>query len=652
MKYFRPSLNRLGKAASLASLATGLAWGAAGIASAQILPTSPAPDPTCVVEPLEFDHWFANNQPGPNVPVSPADSITFQPDNNCRFYNWSEHMFLWLTSPATGAYSGSRVFNSSVFYQVRGGKMVKQTAGAPLNLALRAAQAGPDGLPVVIDTAGHLREFVAAPGKSGLTALRALGGQGPAGIASVEAGSGGKAVFLDAKGHSIKFTPKITAAMLPQKLGRLAPLGAPPSGKIALSSASARQQIANTLTAEHVLIEVSTAKGPVFVEAGTGIVDNLEPGQAGGNGVLISQQNSVIFYETLVNDVYAWYLTGRNTQGGIAPLYVANQPSTYGLFPTTAADLQAIEAFAGSHGGPSSFPDGNALAMEIKLSWVDATTLPNGGQGYITAQANVPVYTPNGKNTDWAPTGSHIIRVALVGVHVVGSANGHPEMIWSTFEHQGNTPLATYQYNSGGNAVTVPQTTTGSWLFSSNGAAGPYNTEVAQYCPAGSPAACPPGHIIASTTAGPAGIVATDILREKPWGVGSNGIPNQEDATPAAANTEIVSIDTNIRSQLTKAGASNDPRFNYLFIGSTWTFGGGEPNGSYPTDPKSDGSGADEIGSSLLLNSTMETFQQGADTTYQSGHNCFFCHSATGTDQQVKANTNVSHIFSSLSPLQ
>lgn len=631
MKYLRKLPKHLGKMAGLACAVAGFAAGTAG---AQVLPVNPPPNMTCVVPPAEFSSWFTTH-PGLNQPVEPADSVALNTSNNCSFYKWSEQMFLWLTSPATGPYQGSRVFDSQIFYQLNGSKLVAQNPLGPLNLALRAAQVGPDGLPVILDAQGHLREFVTAPSNAGITTLTATSGNRLAHVAMVKAGSNGKAMFLNAQGKPLALTPRVTASMLPQSLGRLVHFAAPPKGVAALSAADERAQIARALTAKKVLIQIVTSKGPVFVEAGTSIIDNLGPGQAGGNGVLISQQKSVIFYETLVNDVYAWYLTGRKTQNGIAPFYVSTNPATYGLFPTTAADLQAIVNFSKAHGGPATFPDANALAIEAKLSWVEASTLPNGAAGYITAKAFVPVYNTSNP-LDWVPAGSKLTTVALVGTHVVGSTKGHPEMVWATFEHQANSPLATYQYNSGSQVITVGQNTTGNWLFSANGAAAPFNAELAKYVSSNM-------HIIAATTA-PIG--PSNILREKPWGVASNGIPNQEDATPAAANTEIISIDTNLQALLKAAGASTDPRYNYLMIGATWTFGGGEPNGAYPTNPGV----ADEIGTSMLANSSMETYQQGTDTTYQTGTNCFSCHTSSGTNPSVKADTFVSHIFGTTDP--
>jgi hypothetical protein len=99
-------------------------------------------------------------------------------------------------------------------------------------------------------------------------------------------------------------------------------------------------------------------------------------------------------------------------------------------------------------------------------------------------------------------------------------------------------------------------------------------------------------------------------------------------------------------------------------IGSTWTFGGGEPSGPYPKNPSNPTNppAFNEIGTSMLFNSTMETFQQGKDSTYQaSSNNCFACHSVVKgkdskgikipPDPKTKANTSVSHIFGSVNPL-
>jgi hypothetical protein len=77
---------------------------------------------------------------------------------------------------------------------------------------------------------------------------------------------------------------------------------------------------------------------------------------------------------------------------------------------------------------------------------------------------------------------------------------------------------------------------------------------------------------------------------------------------------------------------AGDVRNNYFMMGATWTIGGASPNGS------------NQVGTNRLANTTMETFQQGADNTTTNGSsNCFFCHT---TNQ-----TGVSHVFNALKKL-
>ncbi len=638
MKHLRSSCSRSSwlRAGGIVGLAASLAAGIAGAAGAQVLP--PSPDPTCTVPQQDFTGWF-KSKPGLNQPVNPANSLGLDTSNNCNFYKWSAQMFLWLTSPDAGTLHDKRVLRSEAFYRLDQGNLIKQDGILARNLSLSATKFGPDGLPFVLDAKGHLREFVTVPDRAGLTAGNALGAEGTAEIAAVRAGAGGKAEFLNAEGKPIQtFAPKVTAGMLPQQLGRLAGLAAPTTTSGAPGATSERQQIADALTAKKVLMKIATRTGPVFVEAGSGDIVTLSPGQAGDHGVLVSQNDAIVYYEVLVNDVYAWYLTGRKTPNGIAPTYDADDPATFGLFPTSQPDLTAIFDFAKKHGGPSSLADGNALAVEVKLAWVEAATLPDGGKGYITAQAEVPEYDRTTNPADWAPTGkTNRTQVALVGAHVVGSTNGHPEMVWATFEHQANAPLADYSYMSGGKETPVPSNPTGPWTFSASGPQTNYNAQLAQYDKANQ-------HIV-STASPPVKIAPNNVLHQKAWGVASDGQPNQADKTPAIAANQIVSLNTDIRAKLSAVGAASDPRFNYLLMGATWTLGGARPTGPFPQ-------GGNEIGTSMLANGTMETFAQGNDTKSTSGTNCFACHSSNPKETQAQASTSVSHIFGSTNPLK
>src|SRR5207249_3386854 len=136
--------------------------------------------------------------------------------------------------------------------------------------------------------------------------------------------------------------------------------------------------------------------------------------------VLLAQNGSLVYYASMVNDVYAYFTTGTKN-GGITP--------TPTRFPTTLADLNKITAFAQLHG--KSFPDPEALAVEVKTSWVETTGLDT--SKYITVTGEIPIYDMSNPN-QWTRNGTKKTTLAMVGMHVVGSTKGHPEMIWATFE--------------------------------------------------------------------------------------------------------------------------------------------------------------------------------------------------------------------------
>ena len=117
-----------------------------------------------------------------------------------------------------------------------------------------------------------------------------------------------------------------------------------------------------------------------------------------------------------------------------------------------------------------------------------------------------------------------------------------------------------------------------------------------------------------------------------------NVSPNPEDGSSAASNTEVISVNNSVLGQL----IGKDIRKNYMLVGATWTGGGVAPNGSsYSSDQgKTPG---DAIGTSLLANTTMETYFQLNNTT------CFTCHSGS-TPSLLPA--DLSHVYDSLQVLK
>ena len=108
------------------------------------------------------------------------------------------------------------------------------------------------------------------------------------------------------------------------------------------------------------------------------------------------------------------------------------------------------------------------------------------------------------------------------------------------------------------------------------------------------------------------------------FGGAFNQTPNPLDPDTAASNSEIISINN------TTQVPGSDVRNQYFMTGATWTIGGAAPSGLFPS--------GNEVGTSRLANTTMETYGQGtANTVTVSDSNCFSCH--------VTNKVMVSHVF-------
>jgi hypothetical protein len=304
-------------------------------------------------------------------------------------------------------------------------------------------------------------------------------------------------------------------------------------------------------------------------------------------------------------------------------------------------------------------PDCNAqscaLAIELKTSWIDVTGLPN-LQNYITMQATVPVYNKT-SSTQWSQTGSSASKtLALIGVHVVGSTKGHPEMIWASFEAFGNTPNASYQYNNAsGSATTVPQNTSGKWLFTSSGSSGPFNVShmsvASPPCPSGFSGICA-NPITGQQQPPPYTISPSDTLRTAAF-----GMPNGTFSDPALGVSNVIS-NTNVISannQVLTAMPQGDVRNNYYLLGAIWTINGVPPSAQDCLNAVLNPSQGqtNQVGTCMLENSTMETYAQldqnwQQPTGFQSS--CFDCHVASATSSGVTS-TDTSHIYSATYPL-
>jgi hypothetical protein len=543
-----------------------------------------------------FASWFESGAVTLNGVVKPANSVTFPNTPNCSFYQWSEQMYLWMTSPAPPTYGGGgRIFDSPAFYDVSPPDMngdrtlTAHVQGVIRDFSVRSAQVGPNNLQLILDKRGRMLEIEPPKlGPSGKQLILNEKGESVE-IGRIAIGDNKRATFFDTTGREIQ---------------------------------NARPLIRKELNQELVVQKFVIDKTTIFLDA-FGNVADVEQGQAGGNAVLMAQNGSLVYYVTMVNDVYAYFLTGTKN-GGIMP--------TPTQFPTSQADLNKIVAFAAGAGpNARTFPDPEALAIEVKSAWVEAAGLAN-PSSYITMTARIPTYN-QANNNQWTKTGDKTVQLALVGIHVVGSTAGHPEMIWATFEHQSNMPNAAYTYINTNNVVTtVPQSTAGNWVFCANNAAAPFNAEHMSF---NSPN-------IDANNAGGFTISPSNTIRWKSWGgafdVSPNPIAQPAAPSTAASNTEIIAMNNSVRAGL----ANGDMRANYIMTGATWTIGGVAPSGQFPN--------GNEVGTSKLSNGTMETYQQGINNMFATGTNCFSCH-ITNIVNVSKNVQQVSHIFGPIKPL-
>jgi hypothetical protein len=514
----------------------------------ELLPADPKNTCGNVITTTEFNSWFVSGTASLNGAVNPANSITFANTPNCSFYKWSEQMFLWLTSPASGLYgSNGLVMTSPVFFDVslpdpftheRTFLPHRQGFVRPFNL--RTAQRGLLDLPVMLER-GTLNMLQVLPQNLSAAGnpivLDSAGRQRE--IKSVKINDGNRPVFFDIDGKAIEGAKAFIDPQLKDKGLRLR------------EKMSKFEQFDKSRLVQKIIIDKK-----IFLLDTFGSLHETEQGQS-GDEVLMAQNHSLVYYSLTVNNVYMLY---RTMQGASVPAGTA--------FPTTQANINSISAFALAH-NRSPIIDSQALAIEIKSAWVEAKGLPDSNK-FIRLKAEIPVYDATNAN-DWVPTGTKTVELAMVGMHVVGSTISHPEMLWATFEHVSSTPAAAYSYTNTSNASgNVPQQTSGFWVFCASNAAAPFNEQ----------------HITMNGTHiqpfGGFPISPSNIRREMPFG---------KPGTDVNSNAEVISTNNAVRSKLDPA----DVRINYIQTGTTWFI----PNSTT------------EVGTNRLANTTMETFVQG-----------------------------------------
>ncbi|HEX3530504.1 MAG TPA: hypothetical protein VH988_25865 [Thermoanaerobaculia bacterium] len=248
--------------------------------------------------------------------------------------------------------------------------------------------------------------------------------------------------------------------------------------------------------------------------------------------------------------------------------------------------------------------------VELKVSWKIVAPGEDVSKYYVRpALIDRLVTGPDGKVRIDHSAPPVEVKVALVGFHVVGWVQGHPEAVWATFEQNDNAPDFAPQQSP--SVAVSPK----NWTFYTASTLALNCNQV----DTGKLTLDP-----ATQTLKP----ATQVCRQFPYGMA---------ATTAASDPNLHAITTlneSVKSQL-----GNDVARSYFEVGAIWTNGDLKPN---------DDQQAHRLGSTLLNNSVIETFTQNV----QSDNNCFSCHNTlmyNPSDPSIQplqgTNINLSHII-------
>lgn len=302
--------------------------------------------------------------------------------------------------------------------------------------------------------------------------------------------------------------------------------------------------------------------------------------QAGSRGMLIDQNGRSVYYASHVSTTFYDYV--RKNELYIREVYVKAKPT-------------------------DTFP---VKSLELKSSWRIVPKGEDASKRFYTTTARIhPLVCRNGKEKCEGDdvvvdrTRTEKVTVALVGLHVVGVVEDHPEFIWATFEHIDNAPdLPDKMPTNSPNPVSNRKWT----FYRANTPAKDCNQPNK-----GTVSLDAKKHLL-----GP----ITDVFRQFPLGGG--------DATD---QKNIKALNDSVRSQLDKGSIWR----NYFLVGSVWL-----PAGALKPVLAGAAIRNLSVGSVRLANSTMETFSQAS--------NCFACHNTAvppGTKGIPAMNMNLSHVL-------
>ncbi len=352
---------------------------------------------------------------------------------------------------------------------------------------------------------------------------------------------------------------------------------------------------------------------PLFLDSMIQVDNHMEPIVISGNVVMLEDSTQAGSSGILMSN--ASYSADKNSHTVYYGIYIN------GILKNAADSMKnAIIKNTALVNNKFTFPVGS---LELKTSWIDINALPTAvAATYYTTDA---VLMPSGKK----------IKVALLGMHVVGVVKNHPEFIWATFEHHDMAPE--YDWKATNNA-DVAVTSSNDKLFFQKG----YNASWKD---------------LQWNAASP---VAQNVFT-----VYKYGIPViAKDSFMNVSQSEPINHDNIVGLNSCVAKGLNDVWQNYSYNGSIWINMDGLSPAQQADTITSLGynigvalPGSIARGSTACFNITMETFVQSDTTMTQmnanSLTNCLSCHSSpagiTINGKQLSGNSPLylSHIFRS-----
>ena len=309
--------------------------------------------------------------------------------------------------------------------------------------------------------------------------------------------------------------------------------------------------------------------------------------QAAEDGILVAHNGRAVYYSQHLNQQMYQDIIGKDWND-----------------PTELNKERTVNA---------RFQDGD---MEIKVSWMIVDSASEASTMFVREALVDPLFTDtDGKikpDTHAAPLK---VTVAMVGFHIAGWVEGHPEAIWATFEHNNNAP--DFAPNQDANKLVSDR----NWTFYTAGTTAGQCNQLN-------------GATLKLDAATQKLSPITQVARQYPFGMKAD-TPSNDPNLKA-----ITELNLSVWEQL----APDSLWRNYFEVGAVWNT---VPKGTPPIEPNQTLQKF-IAGSTLLSNATIETFSQ----NIRSQNNCFSCHNTlmfNPSDPSIPplqgTNINTSHMI-------